>query len=163
MPITRALLDAQQHNSAKEKHSANNLRCVCTKQQLSMLCGRMRSDSTTRAVSTLASGARREQRIGCAPYAQLQHIGVFHIHRTVALRHSHAVHHRFFEETMRSRAENPNSLMESMHLRKYMEQMYRQERQASSAVQQDQAALAASRATFRSAEVSLGKGGCGGA
>lgn len=114
-------------------------------------------------MSTLASGARREQRIGCALHAQLQRIGVFDVHHTAALRHGHAVHHRFFEETMRSRAENPNSLMESMHLRKYMEQMYRQERQASSAVQQDQAALAASRATFRSAEVSLGKGGCGGA
>ena len=54
---------------------------------------------------------------------------------------------------MRQTAENPNALMASMHLRRYTEEMYRQERQAGTGTLQERASLAADRATFRSSQL----------
>lgn len=60
---------------------------------------------------------------------------------------------RFFEDSMRLTAENPNALMASMHLRRYTEEMYRQEKAAGTGTLQERASLAAERATFRSSQL----------
>ena len=54
---------------------------------------------------------------------------------------------------MRKNGGNANALMESMHLRKYMEDMYKLEKKASKATLHDKAALASQRATFRSSQL----------
>ena len=54
---------------------------------------------------------------------------------------------------MRGTADNPNSLMSSMHLRKFSEEMYRQERSANMGTLEERAALASHRATFRSSQM----------
>ncbi len=54
---------------------------------------------------------------------------------------------------MRKNGGNTNALMESMHLRKYMEDMYKLENKATKATLQDKAAMASQRATFRSTQL----------
>jgi hypothetical protein len=60
---------------------------------------------------------------------------------------------RFFEENMRSKVDNNNTLMESLKLRRYMEEMYRQERGADVLTAQEHAEMEAQRATFRSSQL----------
>lgn len=54
---------------------------------------------------------------------------------------------------MRNTADNPNTLMSSMHLRRYTEEMYRQERLAQTGTLEERAAMASNRATFRSSQM----------
>ncbi len=54
---------------------------------------------------------------------------------------------------MRQNAGNANSLMESLKLRRYMEEMYRQERKAGAKLAEESAAMAASRAAFRASQL----------
>mmetsp|Transcript_35241 Transcript_35241/g.78424 ORF Transcript_35241/g.78424 Transcript_35241/m.78424 type:complete len:1824 (+) Transcript_35241:146-5617(+) len=57
--------------------------------------------------------------------------------------------HRFFEDTMRRKQDNPNMLMESMHLRKFTEEQYKQERRANRGLSEEQAQYKAQQAAFR--------------
>ena len=54
---------------------------------------------------------------------------------------------------MRSNAENPNSLMSSLHLRRYTEELYRQEQAANNALTQEKASMTHQRSTFRSSQI----------
>ncbi|KAG1668074.1 hypothetical protein FOA52_010484 [Chlamydomonas sp. UWO 241] len=66
---------------------------------------------------------------------------------------------RFFEESMRKKAGSANALMESLHLRQYMEEMYRQERRAEKGEHADALSASQARSTFRSSQISkLDKG-----
>lgn len=66
---------------------------------------------------------------------------------------------RFFEESMRKKAGSANALMESLHLRQYMEEMYRQERRADKGEQADALSASHARSTFRSSQITkLDKG-----
>ena len=58
--------------------------------------------------------------------------------------------HRFFEESMRSKQENPNDLMQSLHLRKFMEAQYKLERRAASATEQEKMLSESQKSAFRS-------------
>ena len=121
VPVTRTLLEAQKHNTIKEKSVSNAQRCE----------------------AWTANAMHTEIENGPAwPSFHLPTGILIHLFLILAL--------RFFEETMRSNAENPNTLLSSLHLRRYTEEMYRQEQAAKSARVHDSSLMASQRATFRS-------------
>jgi hypothetical protein len=56
---------------------------------------------------------------------------------------------RFFEDVMRKRADNPNVLMETMHLKPYFDEGSRQAAEAADALLESRHAKTASQAGFR--------------